>query len=81
MGHRAKAFTLAEKEAQAWARQHERRQMTQYVFFPIGLLFENKLIFLVRSHSYLYNTTLHTGGLMAGRGHLLSKMIFVCLKI
>lgn len=31
MGHRAKAFTLAKKKAQAQARQHERRQTTQYV--------------------------------------------------
>lgn len=31
MGRRAKAFTLAEKKAQAGARQRERRQTTQYV--------------------------------------------------
>lgn len=35
MGRRAKEFTLAEKKAQARARQHERRQTIQYVFSPI----------------------------------------------
>lgn len=35
MGRRAKAFSLAEKKAQARTRQHERRLTTQYVIFPI----------------------------------------------
>jgi hypothetical protein len=33
MGRRAKTFTLDEKKAQAQARQHDRRQTTQYVSF------------------------------------------------
>jgi hypothetical protein len=31
MGRHAKAFTLAEKKSQAQAKQHKRRQTTQYV--------------------------------------------------
>jgi hypothetical protein len=34
MGHHAKALTIAEKQAQAWAKQHERRQTAWYILSP-----------------------------------------------
>lgn len=82
MGRRAKAFTLAEKKAQAQAKQYERRQTTQYVLSPITVIyFETYLIFLVRKQLYLHNAILRTGGLMADRDRLLCNIIYVCPTI
>jgi hypothetical protein len=49
------------------------RQHSMFIL-PL-LLFEIKLIFLVQRH--LHSATIHTGGFMVGRDHLLNKTLYV----